>query len=154
MAKKLIKAHSTYDDKVRKLETITLKSIKFAMRKKFGRAVIENTSVEILRDEFERFSQSVIMQMESSIYGQKMPMEHQISMLIPATWWHHLVDDHFPKWYRRWFPVKRKEVYRTFTLDHWALLPKFDKVPPGEEIQMFTETYFDEPEIPKDASSK
>lgn len=135
--------------KIAEYETYTLKSLKVAFAKRFGAAALAKTRVEFQYG-LDHLTDEVRVQIETKIFGQQMPQEYMVSMLVPKNWWQHLVDDHFPYWWKQRWPVKHKEVYRNVMFNHWALLPKFDKIPPGEEIIMFTEPYFDEAETPKD----
>lgn len=146
---KLPKAKSFASD-MAKIETWTLTALKTRMSKRFGAATLAKMDVSVIKPILYNFANDITMQVEALIFGQKMPLEYKASMLVPSNWWQHLVDDHFPEWYKKKFPVKRKTVFTTVTFDHWALLPKFNKIPPGEEIQMFTEPYHDEPKIPED----
>jgi hypothetical protein len=131
-------------DKIEEYRTYTLKSLKVQLAKRFGAATLEKTSVEF-EYLLDKFVDDVHVRVTSYIFGVDMPTTYTVSVLVPKTWWEHLKEDHFPEWWKRKWPVQYKEVYRDVTFNHWALLPGFDKVPPGYEIQMFTEPYFDDP---------
>jgi len=135
-------------DKMQEYETYTLKSLRVQLAKRFGKATIDKSTVEFQYN-LDRFMDEVRVRIESYIFGVDMPTTYTVSILVPETWWQHLKDDHFPEWWKRKWPVKYKSVFRDVVFNHWALLPGFDKVPPGYEIQMFTEPYFDNPEKPK-----
>ena len=136
-------------DKMQEYQTYTLKSLKVQLAKRFGLATLEKTQVEF-EHTLDRFVDEVRVRVTTYIFGVDMPITHQVSILVPKTWWEHLKDDHFPKWWKKRWPVLHKRVWRNVVFNHWALLPGFDKVPPGYEIQMFTVPYFDEPELPKE----
>lgn len=147
MSKKFKKANSFAND-MAKIETWTLTAFKARMSKRFGAATLAKMDVSVVKPVLYNFAHDVTIQIEALIFGQKMPLEYKAAMLVPSNWWQHLVDDHFPEWYKKKFPVKHKTVVTTVTFNHWALLPKFNKIPPGEEIQMFTEPYYDTPKFP------
>lgn len=135
-------------DKIQEYQTYTLKSLKVQLARRFGLAMLEKTSVEF-EHHLDHFADEVNVRVTSYIFGVDMPTTYQVSILVPKTWWEHLKDDKFPDWWKRKWPVKNKSVWRDVIFNHWALLPGFDKVPPGYEIQMFTVPYFDEPALPK-----
>ena len=135
------------EDTVRAYETYTLKSLKVQLAKRFGKATLEKTQVEF-EHLLDHFADEVQVRITSHIFGQELPTTYQVSVMIPKNWWEHLKETYFTEWWERRWPVKYKNVYRDVVINHWALLPKFDKIPPGYEIQMFTEPYFDTPAPP------
>ena len=135
-------------DKMQEYQTYTLKSLKVQLAKRFGRAMIEKTSVEFEYG-LDYFVDEVQARITSYIFGVDMPTTYTVEVLVPKNWWEHLKDAHFPDWWKKKFPVEYKSMFRDVVFNHWALLPGFDKVPPGYDIQMFTVPYFDEPEIAK-----
>jgi hypothetical protein len=128
-------------------ETYVLKKIKVAMSKRFGKTALHYLKVQV-DDYAGDLADEVTLRFETELFGQQMLQTYPIELLVPKNWWQHLKDDHFPEgWKRRW-PVQYKSVFSDVTFDHRALLPKFDRIPPGEEIVMFTAPYWEDPKIP------
>ena len=117
------------------------------MARRFGAATVEKTQVEF-QYLLDQFCDEVRVKMETEIFGLDQPTSYPVGTLVPKNWWEHLKDDHFPEWWKKRWPVQHKEVWRDVTFNHWALLPGFDKVPPGYEIQMYTVPYLEPPEEP------
>lgn len=44
-----------------------------------------------------------------------------IELEVPANWWEHFKEEHFPLWLERWFPVKYKK-------HQWSVTAYYDKV--------------------------
>jgi len=140
-------------DTINNFETYVLKKIKIAMSKRFGKTALHYLKVQV-DDYANNLAEEVTLRFETGLFGQKMPETYPIELLIPKNWWEHLKDDNFPTWWKRKWPVQYKTVYSDVTFDHWGLLPKFDKIPPGEEIVMHTIPYFEPPKIPTDERNR
>jgi len=134
-------------DKIQGYETYTLKSLKVRLGRRFGAATLAKTSVEF-EHILDAFADEVDVRITSYIFGLQQPTTYTVEVLVPKNWWEHLKETYFTEWWERRWPVQYKTMFRDVTFDHWALLPGFDKIPPGYEIQMYTTPYFDDPAPP------
>lgn len=112
----------------------------------FGRYTLEKMRVDANPSEDSIFD-GLEVKVTMGILGQSKTQIYAVEMEVPDGWWNQLKYDRLPSWIQRISPIKWKTIEREFALDHWALLPKFDKVPPGEEVVMFTDIPGGEPGI-------
>lgn len=137
---------SSQSDSVPEIEKIILKPLRVRFSKIFGRYALEKMRVGVyplpdhIFDELE-------VQITMNILGQPKIQTYTVEMEVPDGWWNQLKYDHLPSWVQRISPLRWKTIKRDFVLNHMALLPKFDKVPPGEEVVLFTDIPSDEPGI-------
>jgi len=133
-------------DKAPEFETYILKPLRIRFSQVFGRYTLEKMKVDtnpLLNHVMDAFE----LQITTNILGQSRTQIYSVEINVPDGWWEQFKFQHLPSWWQHRWPIKWKTVKRKFALDHWALLPKFDKVPPGEEVVMFTQVPGNEPGI-------
>ena len=139
-------------DKAQELEHIILQPLKVRFGKIFGRYTLENTRVDV-NPFLHRYMDEVELQITTNILGQSHKQTYVVTVDVPNTWRDQFLHEMRWKWLSRQLqrvsPIRWRYVFREVTFNHWALLPEFDKLPPGEEVVLFTSIPGNEPGIRK-----
>lgn len=111
-------------EKTLEINSTILEKVKFGMVTRFSEELLHNTEISIsslIADEFNvRFA--------ASILGQKRVIKEKVCYEFPANWFQWLVNDHFPKWYKKRFPVKTEYFYKDVEITASALFPELKPI--------------------------
>ena len=124
------------------LGTVTYKPLRVRFQQIFGRYTIEKAKYS-MEPFMEHIADEIALRIELEILGQENIQTYSVEVDVPNTWRDQFLREMRWKWLsgllQRIRPIKWRTVTRDVTFNHWMLLPKFDKVPPGEEYVMVTQ---------------
>lgn len=90
-------------DEVR-IQKILLDVVRYNMNLSVDRDFLNPLNTEVyLDDRLAVIGRELIIRLEHKIASQKLDT---IVMCKPKTWFDHLKQDHFPKWFKKRFPVR------------------------------------------------
>jgi len=124
------------------LSTATFKPFKIRLSQSFGRYTLEKSHFT-LEPFMEHVAHEMMLKVELYVLGQENIQTYEVVFDVPNTWRDQFLYEMRWVWLSRQLqrirPIKWRAVKREITFSHWALLPKFDKAPPGMEYTMFTQ---------------
>lgn len=65
------------------------------------------------------------VRLRTFVYAEKKSADVYVTVEVPATWWQHLVDSTFPKWYKKRFPVIKRTITEHKYVHFEVLYPEF-----------------------------
>lgn len=128
-----------------KMEQIVLEQLRFKMKKILGRHALMGMEVSVVRY-MEDFSDHVAIEFQTKILGQKIPQKYTVQIDAPATWWEQFKYEHLPAWWQHRWPIKWKAISREIVLNHYALLPGWNKTI-ETDVVMHTQIPYSEPGV-------
>lgn len=125
MSDDIIVVPATYNE-------VELKKFKWHLSQMINTQTLDITNIDVVRE----FGNRLLLNIEGFIWSEDLG---KFDFPIPANWWESFKDAMFPKWLKKYFPVR----YTKFSVRVKALYPDLKVAVPSQTLKVFKVTDLD-----------